>query len=116
MRHAFPPKILSFFAVIGFFLASAPPAMAKAYIGETYKCLFPRAGKVILDTREPGASITHKGQRHPASSGSYFYQTDGSDISLAFNPSMTRWTLTLWSGKEPISEKTTRCTRIKNRR
>ncbi len=47
---------------------------------------------VTIDTRDPGASITIEGIRHPAKDGSYFYQTDDGKFAIAFNPKMTAWT------------------------
>ncbi len=69
---------------------SQAPARSK---GETITCLFPKNGRVVIDTREPGSSIMHKGQRHPAESGSYFYQaSDDSGIVLFFSGAkMQRW-------------------------
>lgn len=90
--------------------------VAAAYRGETFVCHFPVAGKVVLDTREPGASITYRGKRHPATSGSYFYQTESTTITMAFNPPMTKWTLTLWDRQDPKPEKAKSCTRKKNTR
>ncbi len=95
------------------FLASV--ANAKSNRGETYSCFFPKAGNVQIDTRRPNSSIIYKGKRYAARGGSYFFQTE-SDITLAFNPSMTQWTIMLFSGDDAKSEKSTRCSKVRNRR
>jgi hypothetical protein len=107
---------IAFLAATSLSLSATEPVQAAGYRGETVTCIFPTAGKVVLDTREPGASITHAGTRYPATSGSYFYQTETANISMAFNPAMTRWTLTRWDAKDPQPEKAKRCKRSKNRR
>ncbi len=99
------------------FLASV--ANAKSYRGETHSCFFPKAGKVLINTRSQAATITYKGRRYPASDGSYFYQADKGKISVMFNPSMTKWSFSLWSGDdsdEPKTEKAIRCTQRQNMR
>jgi hypothetical protein len=68
----------------------ASPAVA-AYRGETYTCHFERYGKVVIDTREPGGSITVGGKRYSAQGGSYFYQTDDGKIAVLFGPHMRFW-------------------------
>ncbi len=93
----------------------ATQAYAKSTYGETFTCFFPKAGKVLIDTREPNSSITYKGKRYRASGGSYFYQTDA-DITLGFNSAMTKWTIMLFSKRGTKSEKSTRCVKMKNRR
>jgi hypothetical protein len=108
-------KIAAQFFVISISILSAVSAYASTYRGETYTCLFPKAGKVLLDTREPGTSITYKGKRHPATSGSYFYQSE-SDISIAFNTAKTKWTLTVLDQGEPQSETIKSCNKKRNRR
>ncbi len=67
------------------------PANARS-LGETFDCRFPKAGHVVIDTREPGASITVDGKRYAARDGSYFYQTDDDDVLLFFGPGFRRWT------------------------
>jgi hypothetical protein len=109
-------KLTALFAAVYIWaLSAALGAYSSGYRGETYTCLFPKAGKVILDTREPGASIMYMGKRHPATSGSYFYQSE-SDISIAFNTAKTKWTLTLLDQGEPKSETIKRCRKVKNQR
>lgn len=51
-----------------------------------YTCHFPKGGTVVIDTREPGASITVRGKRYPAQSGAYFYQGIDNDVFVAFGP------------------------------
>lgn len=94
---------------------TASPAFAKGNYGETFTCFFPKSGKVLIDTREPNSSVTYKGRRYKASGGSYFYQTDA-DITLGFNSSMTKWTIMFFGKNGSKSEKSTRCSRTKNRR
>jgi hypothetical protein len=62
------------------------------YLGETYLCNFGEYGAVTIDTRYPGTSISIKGQRYPAQSGSYFYQTIDGKIAILFKPGMKSWT------------------------
>ncbi|MBU9562935.1 hypothetical protein KTE54_19815 [Burkholderia multivorans] len=64
----------------------------KPVFGKSYICHFGKYGIVTIDTRDPGASITISGVRHPATDGSYFYQTDDGKTAIAFNPKMTIWT------------------------
>lgn len=61
--------------------------------GKSYICQFGKYGVVVIDTRDPGASISIDGVRYPATDGSYFYQTVDGKIAIAFNPKMTKWTL-----------------------
>ncbi len=94
-------------------------ADAKSYRGETHTCFFPKAGTVLINTRSQAATITYKGHRYPASDGSYFYHANEGKISVMFNPSMTKWSFSLWSGDdrdEPKTEKAIRCTKRQNRR
>jgi hypothetical protein len=54
--------------------------------GETYTCHFGQYGKVVIDTRDPGSSITAGGKAYPAKAGSYFYQVeDGKIAFFSFN-------------------------------
>jgi len=71
-------------------LLSASETFA-AYRGETYTCHYGRHGTVIIDTREPGGSITVRGKRYPAQGGSDFYQTDDGKIAVLFGPNMRFW-------------------------
>ena len=59
--------------------------------GETFTCHFGRYGVVVIDTRDPGASITVHGRRHPAQDGSYFYQSEDGAIVVMFGPDMRWW-------------------------
>jgi hypothetical protein len=63
------------------------------YLGDTYVCDFGQYGVATIDTRHPGTSITINGQRYPALSGSYFYQSMDGKIAIAFKPDMKSWTL-----------------------
>jgi hypothetical protein len=70
-------------------IAVALPVVAAAKPQRTAKvftCHFPKSGTVIIDTREPKASITVNGKRYPAQSGAYFYQSVDGDIFVAFGP------------------------------
>lgn len=81
--------------------------------GETLACRFPKAGLVILDTREPGASITLGGVRHAAQSGAYFHQSADGQIALLHRPGIKRVTLV----REGMAdERATRCSKRPNRR
>ena len=65
---------------------SATPALGDGS-DKTVTCRFPGFGEVVIDTRRPGPSIVVDGSRHPASGGSYFFQTtDGPGITLMFGP------------------------------
>lgn len=57
----------------------------------TYTCRFGPHGIVVIDTRDPGASITIAGRRRPATHGSYFYQTEDGEIAVMFGPDMRFW-------------------------
>jgi hypothetical protein len=70
--------------------ALAYPAHAHAP-GETFTCHFGRFGKVIIDTRDPGSTITIAGRRYPILDGSYFYQTEDGKIAILFGPRMKWW-------------------------
>jgi hypothetical protein len=75
--------------------ALSPVALTARSPGVIYTCQFRIAGTIVINTREPGATISVNGKRHAATSGSYFYQTtDGSEIVMMFGPgaSMTKWT------------------------
>lgn len=70
-------------------IAVALPIAAEAKPQRTAKvftCHFPKSGTVIIDTREPKASITINGKRYPAQSGAYFYQSVEGDIAVMFGP------------------------------
>ncbi|MFC4293096.1 hypothetical protein ACFOWX_11785 [Sphingorhabdus arenilitoris] len=69
---------------------NAPPATAK---GRVYQCAFPLAGTVTIDTSPDNSSITYKGVTYPATSGSYFYQTNDGAIAAMFTPDMSQWGL-----------------------
>ena len=58
--------------------------------GETYTCDFKGYGKIVIDTREPGSSITVGGTKYAAEGGSYFYQTADGTIAF-FGPSLKSW-------------------------
>ncbi len=113
MLRAFSLLVTSLLCTV--FLASV--ASAKSYRGVTYTCLFPKAGKVLIDTREPNSSITYKDKKYDASSGSYFYHANQGKISVMFNSSMTKWSFALWSGNdddEPKTEKAKSCKKRPN--
>ncbi len=68
---------------------TVPPVAADAKARRTakiYTCHFPKGGTVIIDTREPKASITVGAKRYPAQSGSYFYQSVDGDVVVMFGP------------------------------
>jgi hypothetical protein len=97
--------------VAGLVSAAASASKPRAYRGETYTCRFPRHGLVIIDTRDPGATITYRGRRHAAEGGSYFYAAkDDSAIVVMFGPRMRWWEF----GIE--GERATACTRRINPR
>lgn len=74
---------------------------------ETFTCPFPKAGTVIIDTRTPGSTITVRGKRWPAESGSYFYGTRNGEVVVYFTPKMDRWTFA-------DTSETVRCSRRQN--
>lgn len=76
-------------AALPLLLAGVSPALA-AHPGATYTCRFQGHGKVVIDTREPGSSITVGGNRYPAQGGSYFYQTEDGKVAF-FEPGMKSW-------------------------
>lgn len=84
--------VLSLFALVHFACADEPTHERRAILGRSYICHFGKYGVVTIDTRDPGASITIGGVRHPAKDGSYFYQTDDGRVAIAFNSKMTAWT------------------------
>ena len=96
-------------------LLSASVANARSDRGETHICYFQKAGKVLIDTRARNSSIIYKGRRYAARGGSYFYQTD-SDMTLAFNPSMTQWTIMRFSQDGTRTEKSVRCSKVRNQK
>ena len=89
LRYNRPGLKVPLLAVLA--LNAAPIPAAASTLGETFTCSFGRYGKVIIDTRYPGATITVNGKKHPASDGSYFYQADEEDIILFFGPNMKFW-------------------------
>ena len=94
--------------------AMSPVALLARSPGVIYTCQFRIAGKIVINTREPGATISVNGKRHAATGGSYFYQTtDGSEIVMMFGPgaSMTKWT---YQKKDGTSEKAKSCKRNAN--
>lgn len=58
--------------------------------GETYTCHFGRYGAVVIDTREPGSTITVGGKTYPANAGHYYYQTEDGKIAF-FGLHKSRW-------------------------
>lgn len=76
------PIAVTFFVLIG---------ILDAACADVYDCMFPTTGRVIIDTREPGNSITVGGEKKSAQSGSYFYQTDDGAFAVAFKPDMKTW-------------------------
>jgi hypothetical protein len=114
LQTLFRSYVLTFACLCGVILW-AGQAQARNIYGQTFTCFFPKSGKVVIDTREPNSSITFKGRRYKASGGSYFYQTEAG-ITVGFNPSMTKWTLMLFGKYGTKSEKSTRCTKVNNKR
>jgi hypothetical protein len=105
MTIALSRKAIMAIALAG--LLPVAPAHAQSR-GETVTCRFPRAGIVIINTREPGTTITVAGRRYPASSGSYFYQaTDDPEVGIMTDSS--------WQRVSFRGERATRCTRVRNR-
>lgn len=73
--------------IMGTALSFASVADAKVRrASQVYTCHFPKSGTVVIDTREPRASITVGGKRYPAQSGAYFYQSVDGDVFVAFGP------------------------------
>jgi hypothetical protein len=69
--------------------ASARP---RVILNDTYTCHFRRHGLVIIDTRDPGATITYRGKKYPVQDGSYFYvDNDDPKIMIMFGPRMRWW-------------------------
>lgn len=92
-------------------IGAATPAAARehVYAGETFDCRFPKAGHVVIDTREPNSSITVNGRRWAASSGSYFYQaTSEGGPYVMFGPNMRWWEYGI------DGQRATSCKRTKN--
>ena len=83
-----PMRVIGVAFVLLPFLSGSP--LFAASRGETYTCNFGRYGRVVIDTREPGSSITVGGKTYPAAGGSYFYQTDDGKIAF-FGPDMKFW-------------------------
>ena len=86
----------------------AMPVVAEAKARPTakiYTCHFPKSGTVIIDTREPKASITVGSKRYPAHGGAYFYQSVDGDIAVMFGPGVIP---KFW---EYEGERDTRCRR-----
>ena len=84
------------------------PAATSAWT-DVYTCQFADYGEVVIMFNKDDASIVVDGERHPATGGSYFYQTsDGSEIALMFGPgsSMETWT---FQGPDGEPEEATRC-------
>lgn len=80
------------------------------FAGDTFTCRFPKAGRVIIDTREPGSSITYRGKTYPASGGTYFYAAnEDPKLTVLFGPRMSWWEF----GTQ--GERATACTRRSNR-
>ncbi|WP_124095986.1 hypothetical protein [Burkholderia gladioli] len=97
--------ILSLLFFIPLNSASAKSTHEKqATPGKSYVCQFGKYGVVVIDTRDPGASISIDGVRYPATDGSYFYQTSDRKIAIAFNPKMTTWTLMSEEDSEEITD------------
>ncbi|NJM50066.1 MAG: hypothetical protein HC843_03600 [Sphingomonadales bacterium] len=86
----------------------AAPAEATAKPNANiYTCNFPTAGKVLIDTTPNSSSITYKGVTYPASSGSYFYQSDNGAIAAMFTPDKSEWGL---MGEGIAEEPNVKCT------
>jgi hypothetical protein len=82
-------KILQISLLIATF--TSIPSYAKS-VGETFTCHFGRYGTVMIDTREPGETVTINGQRHAALPGSYWFGlADNQDVTLFFGPNMKFW-------------------------
>ena len=88
-------------------LMLAAPAPPRVYQGDTYKCHFPKAGLVVINTREPGSKIVWRGKTYNVSGGSDFYAND--QIYVMFGPKM-RW----WEFGED-GDRDTNCSVKKNR-
>lgn len=105
--------IFTLFILLSTHLALAESVSGrKVRLGHSYVCHFGKYGVVTIDTRDPGASITIDGVRHPANDGSYFYQTDDGKLAIAFNPKMTVWTY--MSADEPEGITDAHCKRVAN--
>lgn len=78
-------------AIVSAALAITPAVAQHRYLGETYVCHFPKAGRVVIDTREPGSSITWKGKRYAVNGGSYLYTTEDGAVQVMFGPRMRWW-------------------------
>jgi hypothetical protein len=78
---------------------ASPAASLQAKHEYSWTCYFGKYGAVTIDTRNSGPSIIIAGVRHPAKSGSYFYQTTDGKLVFAFNAQMTAWTYL--SAQEP---------------
>ena len=102
------PTIIAAASVAAMAPANSAHAREHVYAGETFDCRFPKAGHVVIDTREPGTSITVNGKRWAASSGSDFYQTTEAGPLLSFGPNMRWWAYGL------EGERATSCKRTKN--
>lgn len=91
-------------------IGAATPAAARehVYAGETFDCRFPKAGHVVIDTREPDSSITVNGRRWAAAGGSDFYQTTETGPLVSFGPNMRWWAYGL------EGERASSCKRTKN--
>lgn len=97
--------------VAGLLLATG--AQENRYAGETWTCRFPKTGVVIIDTREPGTTVTIRGKKQAAIGGSYFYYPrDRPDEMLMFGPNMTFWDYEHGN----VSERATKCTKRRNPR
>ena len=85
---------------VAFWTADAAAQEAR----EVFVCEFPEAGRVVIDTGEPDASVTASvtvgGTRYPVQSGSYFLQgteeaplVNGEPFVIFFGPGMAFWDL-----------------------
>jgi hypothetical protein len=83
---------LVYLAATAFVLIGVVASSAHAgALGETFTCHFGRYGKVVIDTRAPGSTISINGRRYPILDGSYFFQTKDGKIAILFGPNMGWW-------------------------
>jgi len=95
--------------VVGLLLSAA--SQEHRYVGESWTCQFPKTGTVIIDTREPGASLTIRGKKRRAYHGSdFYYPADDPNETLIFGPNMSWWEFAY------TGERASKCTRRKNAR
>ena len=82
---------LPFLALAALVPAAFGGAAEAASAGETFICHFGKYGQAIIDTRDPGASLTIGGRKYPIEDGSYFYHTPDDKIVIFFGPNQRFW-------------------------